>query len=119
MIGEPVRWESYLQLIVDLLITKGQPDHSPANFPDPHLPILACNLDLIFMAEAPMPRFGHGAFLVCLESLYEKITGNPLTYTAILGKPSEITYRYAEHVLSKVARRMGYDRPLQKIYFFG
>ena len=32
-------------------------------------------MDLQWMAEAVMPRFGHGAFLLCLESLYKKITG--------------------------------------------
>ena len=33
------------------------------------------------MAEAPMPRFGHGAFLLCLEELYKKVTGMSLIDT--------------------------------------
>ena len=48
---------------------------APKHVPRPHIPILACNMDLQWMAEAHMPRFGHGAFLVCLENLYKKITG--------------------------------------------
>ncbi len=38
--------------------------------PNPHLPIIACNKDLTFKGAASLPRFGHGAFLECLESLY-------------------------------------------------
>ena len=45
------------------------------------------------MAKAPIPRFGNGAFLLCLEALYEKMTGTPLEYTALVGKPSVVTYQ--------------------------
>lgn len=51
-----------------------------------------------------MPRFGHGAFLLCLEELYKKVTGRDMVYTALIGKPSEITYRHAEHVLQQQVR---------------
>ncbi|BHF59051.1 Haloacid dehalogenase-like hydrolase domain-containing 5 [Sparganum proliferum] len=119
LLGEPTHWEMHLQLLIDLLVTDGKPDHKPETYPDSHLPIIACNMDLLFMAQASMPRFGHGAFLVCLESLYERVTGHPLRYTALVGKPSEITYRFSEHILSKTALRMGYTRPIRKIYFFG
>lgn len=56
LIGEPVRWESCLQLLIDLMITNGKPDHNPEDYPSQHLPVLACNMDLVFMAEACMPR---------------------------------------------------------------
>ena len=46
-----------------------------------------------WMAKAPIPRFGNGAFLLCLEALYEKMTGTPLEYTALVGKPSVVTYQ--------------------------
>lgn len=49
----------------------------------------------------------------------QRVSGHPLKYTALVGKPSEITYRFSEHVLSKTAQRMGISRPLRKIYFFG
>ena len=45
------------------------------------------------MAKSPIPRFGNGAFLVCLEALYEKLTGQPLQYEGLVGKPSEVTYQ--------------------------
>ena len=71
MLGEPKRWESYLQVLVDLLKTDGKPDTAPECVPERHLPIIACNMDLQFMDRACMPRYGHGAFLVCLEALYK------------------------------------------------
>jgi len=112
LFGEPIRWETSLQLLVDVLCTDGLPSRAPDEATDgflqdkPHLPILACNMDLQWMAEAPMPRFGHGAFLLCLENLFKKVTGRDLVYTGLIGKPSEITYRHAEHVLQQQAARI-------------
>jgi hypothetical protein len=56
LMGEPKCWESYLQVLVDLLITDGKPDHAPTVAPSEHLPIIACNTDLLFMDRACMPR---------------------------------------------------------------
>lgn len=120
LIGEPKRWETDLQLLIDLLLTEGKPTSAPL---DPHtvpqIPIIACNMDLVFQDRACMPRFGHGAFLVCLEALYKKITGNDLQYRNLVGKPCEATYRFAEHTVNDVAKRMGINKPLKKLYFFG
>lgn len=57
LFGEPVRWETTLQLIIDVLISNGRPCESVATIPYPHLPVLACNMDLLWMSEAPMPRY--------------------------------------------------------------
>ena len=92
------------QLLVDVLMTDGHPSEPPSSISHPHLPILACNMDLQWMAEAVMPRLGHGAFLLCLENLYKKVTGMDMIYTALIGKPSEITYRHGEHVLQQQVR---------------
>lgn len=79
LIGEPKRWESSLQLLIDLLMTEGKPTKAPESLSQvKQLPIIACNMDLVFMAEACMPRFGHGAFLVCLEALYKVCTSSRL-----------------------------------------
>ncbi|XP_050412526.1 haloacid dehalogenase-like hydrolase domain-containing 5 isoform X2 [Patella vulgata] len=57
MIGEPQRWESNLQILIDLLLTEGKPTTAPSDVHKvPQLPIIACNMDLQFMAEACMPR---------------------------------------------------------------
>ncbi|XP_002730439.1 haloacid dehalogenase-like hydrolase domain-containing 5 [Saccoglossus kowalevskii] len=76
-------------------------------------------MDLLWMAEAPMPRLGHGSFLLCLESLYQKITGRPLKYTVITGKPSEITYHHAEHVATQIASSMGLESTPRTLYAIG
>ncbi|TPP57134.1 cat eye syndrome critical region protein 5 [Fasciola gigantica] len=119
MLGEPRRWETHLQLLIDLLMTNGKPDHTPAVMPEEHIPVVACNMDLVYMDQAVLPRFGHGAFLTCLQALYRQFTGHKLRYTSLLGKPSEITFRFAEHMLTVMSRRMGYTRSIDRMYFFG
>lgn len=97
LFGEPVRWETALQYLVDVLLTGGRL-RDPMPTPGPHIPVLACNIDLLFSAEtSPLPRFAHGSFLLCLEALYAKMSGGrELRYSAIMGKPSELTYHHAE-----------------------
>lgn len=114
----------------------------------PHIPVLACNMDLLWMAEAknprycmyvpkkgmrqvlngttvllhsmsPSPRFGHGMFLVCLESLYKKVTGYELKYEALIGKPSVVTYNYAELLIRQQAERLGWTTPVKRLYAIG
>ncbi|CAF4142078.1 unnamed protein product [Rotaria socialis] len=119
LFGEPVRWETCLQLIIDVLMTNGNPSSPIIRPPVSHLPILASNADLLWMAEAALPRFGHGSFMYCLENLYKKISGHPLQYTAIVGKPSEITYYHAEYLISRHAYELGYKQPIKRIYAVG
>ncbi|CAH8549172.1 unnamed protein product [Dicrocoelium dendriticum] len=119
LLGEPTRWETHLQLLVDLLMTNGDPDQVPVSIPEEHIPVIACNMDLVYMDQAVLPRFGHGAFLACLQALYRQFTGQKLKYTSLLGKPSEISLRFAEHTLTLMSKRMGYTRSIDRIYFFG
>jgi ribonucleotide monophosphatase NagD (HAD superfamily) len=51
-------------------MTNGDPRAKFKFVPSPHLPIIAANKDLTFKGASALPRFGHGAFLECLESLY-------------------------------------------------
>lgn len=119
LFGEPVRWETSLQLIMDVLMSNGLPSKAPPGILYPHIPVLACNMDLQWMAEACMPRFGHGAFLLCLEALYKKITGKDLIYTALIGKPSEITYHHAHHIVLTHAQSIGLNHHLKRLYAIG
>lgn len=119
LMGEPKRWESSLQVLVDLLKTDGKPLSSPEAIPEEHLPIIACNMDLQFMDRACMPRYGHGAYLLCLEALYKKCTGKDLKYTALIGKPSELTMRFAEHCVTREAKKLGFDEPIKRMYLIG
>ncbi|XP_039269005.1 haloacid dehalogenase-like hydrolase domain-containing 5 [Styela clava] len=126
LLGEPVRWETNLQLILDVLLTNGKPNRPGEMNQRTHLPVLAVNMDLLWMAKAQTPRFGHGAFLVCLENLYKKITGSDLEYTALIGKPSEVTYEYSQKLIEEIATSMNItelttvyaigDNPLTDIY---
>ncbi|XP_070693598.1 haloacid dehalogenase-like hydrolase domain-containing 5 [Pempheris klunzingeri] len=115
LFGEPVRWETNLQLLIDVLLTNGSPGCVYEPQLSDQLPVLACNMDLMWMAEAPSPRFGHGMFLLCLESIYRKLTGQELQYHQLLGKPSLLTYQYAEHLL----RLQNHNHNLTTIYAVG
>ena len=70
LLGEPINWECSLQVLLDILMTNGDPRAKFKYTPSPHLPIIACNKDLTFKGAAALPRFGHGAFLECLETLF-------------------------------------------------
>ncbi|XP_034637116.1 haloacid dehalogenase-like hydrolase domain-containing 5 [Trachemys scripta elegans] len=119
LFGEPVQWETSLQLIIDVLLSNGNPGVELAAVPYPHIPVLACNMDLLWMAEAKMPRFGHGTFLVCLENIYKKVTGRELKYEALIGKPSIVTYQYAEYLIEQQVERRGWPSPICRLYAVG
>ncbi|XP_077181760.1 haloacid dehalogenase-like hydrolase domain-containing 5 isoform X1 [Paroedura picta] len=119
LFGEPVRWETNLQLIIDVLLTNGHPGNPYSQSSYPHIPVLACNMDLMWMAEGHSPRFGHGTFMVCLENIYKKITGKELRYEALIGKPSEVTYHYAEHLIRMQAVAKQWKTPIRTLYAIG
>ncbi|NXB81249.1 HDHD5 hydrolase, partial [Donacobius atricapilla] len=116
LFGEPVRWETSLQLIIDVLLTSGYPGNPYEQENYPHIPVLACNMDLMWAAEA---QFGHGTFMVCLENIYKKITGKDLKYEALVGKPSRLTYQYAEHLIRAQALQRSWEQPIQTLYAVG
>ncbi|KAI7812309.1 hypothetical protein IRJ41_022589, partial [Triplophysa rosa] len=119
LFGEPIRWETNLQLITDVLLSNGRPGNPVTSPHYPHIPVLACNMDLLWMAEAKNPRFGHGMFLVCLENIYKKITGCELKYEALIGKPSVVTYNYAELLIRQQAENLGWTQPVERLYAIG
>uniref|UniRef100_A0A8C5X6L7 Cat eye syndrome critical region protein 5 n=1 Tax=Malurus cyaneus samueli TaxID=2593467 RepID=A0A8C5X6L7_9PASS len=110
LFGEPVRWETSLQLIIDVLLTSGYPGNPYGQENYPHIPVLACNMDLMF---------GHGTFMVCLENIYKKITGKELKYEALMGKPSRLTYQYAEHLIRAQALQRSWEQPILTLYAVG
>ena len=57
LFGEPIRWETNIQLIIDVLLTNGKPGNALGPLQYPHIPVLACNMDLLWMAEAKNPRY--------------------------------------------------------------
>ena len=116
LLGEPINWECSLQILLDVLMTNGDPRSKFKFVPDPHLPIIACNKDLTFKGAAALPRFGHGAFLECLESIYKKVTRNDLVYKHLMGKPYLVTYDYAKNHIQKQMRD---NQSINKLFIIG
>jgi len=126
--GEPWPWDTSLQLLLDCLISDGdfwqqktQRDYEDTGIlgsKENHLPIIAANADLLWEAEAPGGRMGHGMFLNILESAYRKFTGKEVSYTILSGKPSQITYEYAEKILVEKAIQQ-FGAQLGDVYCIG
>uniref|UniRef100_A0A8B9M4V3 Cat eye syndrome critical region protein 5 n=1 Tax=Accipiter nisus TaxID=211598 RepID=A0A8B9M4V3_9AVES len=117
LFGEPVRWETNLQLIIDVLLTSGYPGNPYHRENYPHIPVLnscaGCFGNSIFL------KFGHGTFMVCLENIYKKITGKDLKYEVLMGKPSKLTYQYAEYLIRAQAAERQWKQPIQTLYAVG
>ena len=80
-----------------------------------HMPVFVSNADFTFAGEHPAPRFAQGAFVRCLEALYDGVCkeveesgGPPATPLQIerFGKPFAVTYEYAEMLLADEYRRL-------------
>uniref|UniRef100_A0A8R1I2I6 Uncharacterized protein n=1 Tax=Caenorhabditis japonica TaxID=281687 RepID=A0A8R1I2I6_CAEJA len=124
MLGEPLKWETSLQLLLDCVLTHGTMDSMTSPLvaggrPD-HIPIVACNVDLVWMADvaSQLPRIGHGVFIHVLDSLYAELTKNHLQYRAVLGKPTEVSYLHAAHKIQRQARAMDLD-DVKYLYVIG
>ena len=138
LLGEPINWECHLQLLLDVLMLNGDPRSKFKLVPKPHLPIIACNKDLTFKGAAHLPRFGHGAFLECLEILYKvvfiqlfntfsnilfnlfilllkKVTNNDLIYEVLMGKPCVVTYEFATMQVQKLVN----GKSVKKFFIIG
>ncbi|CAL8382875.1 unnamed protein product [Boreogadus saida] len=119
LFGEPIRWETNLQLLMDVLLTNGNPASPHCLNMSTQLPVLACNTDLLWLADAPSPRLGHGVFMLCLESVFRKLAGQRLRYEAVMGKPSLLTYQHAELVIRQQTANQGWDTPVTNLYAIG
>ena len=56
LMGEPVNWEKSLQIIMDVLLSSGQPNKKYQQLVGNHIPIVAVNTDYLWMSEANNPR---------------------------------------------------------------
>ena len=55
---------------------------------------------------------------ICFLCLSKKLSGTDLKYTALVGKPYEISFQYAEMVANKIARSKDQAK-IEKMYFVG
>ena len=56
---------------------------------------------------------------MCLENIYKKITGKELKYEALMGKPSELTYHFAEYLIRGLAVEKQWRLPITSLYAIG
>ncbi|TYZ61307.1 hypothetical protein PybrP1_010531 [[Pythium] brassicae (nom. inval.)] len=112
---DPIDWAPEIQVAVDVLIGGDPPGTGRAD--GAQTPLFISNDDFVFSGAYPVPRFAQGAFTKCLTLLYEERTGKKLEVTRY-GKPHNVTYKYAENLLNKIAGR-GASNPLAHIYGIG
>ena len=75
ILGEsPLNWESSLQLIIDLILTNGDP-RGKNQVQATHLPVFVLGkkemLSFFSGAVVEKPRISNGAFIECLQVLYK------------------------------------------------
>ncbi|KAI0108527.1 HAD-superfamily hydrolase [Daldinia grandis] len=121
-----------LQIITDLLLSAGgfigtksckngdasldncgyQQDNQPKLF--------FCNPDFLWSTEYHEPRLAQGAALAALKGIWYEITAGKgeLLYTSI-GKPTELTYNYAEKVLRNYGQKLDPSREITTVYMIG
>ncbi|KAM9830467.1 LOW QUALITY PROTEIN: haloacid dehalogenase-like hydrolase domain-containing 5 [Syngnathus typhle] len=118
LFGEPIRWETNLQLIIDVLLTNG----NLSTLTKPKM-YLTCHCWLATwtcygwlrhsLQDLAMAHFS------CVENIYKKITGKDLKYEALMGKPSELTYHFAEFLIRGQAMQRQWKRPITSLYAIG
>ena len=114
ILEEPDIWAPNLQLIIDLLLTNGRPGQTDGPLlTDYQLPVLACIKDNNLTED---PKRTEDSFLDCLENIYEDMTGQELHFAYLNGRNSELTYRYAEHVITEQAKKLDIEVPIVKLY---
>lgn len=119
IIHDPIDWALEIQVLVDVLTN---PDGfgvvrttGTQKSMQQRIPLYACNADLVFTHEYPMPRFTQGAFTEAFRTLFEAYTGSPLSIH-FSGKPFAVQYNFAEDMLRKEAQLLNVPEPTS---FFG
>uniref|UniRef100_A0A1I8JNP8 Cat eye syndrome critical region protein 5 n=1 Tax=Macrostomum lignano TaxID=282301 RepID=A0A1I8JNP8_9PLAT len=119
-IGEPDRWESYLQVLIDLLVTDGKPDITAGEVPGhaPAHPGLQPGLGVQAERQCPGELLAHGSFLLCLEALYERSRAISCTTRTCWAKPSENhPIDLAEHTLQDGYEHAELWTTIKRFYF--
>ncbi|CDO94966.1 unnamed protein product [Kluyveromyces dobzhanskii CBS 2104] len=99
--NDPRDWATDIQIISDLLnsdrgylgtLRKGTSEQ-------PSIPIYFSNDDLLWANHYHLNRFGQGAFRIIINSLYSKLNGGKKLNDVSIGKPTKLSYDFANHVL--------------------
>ncbi|PWN21510.1 HAD-superfamily hydrolase [Microstroma glucosiphilum] len=95
-------WGRDIQIMLDVLRGKdnvwGTLEDQQVLGTKPQIPVYFSHGDLVWGNEFPVPRLGQGAFADAFKAVYKAVTGLDLQYTTF-GKPSKLTYEYADKLL--------------------
>ncbi|QEU62442.1 hypothetical protein KDRO_F03700 [Kluyveromyces lactis] len=99
--SDPKDWATDIQVISDLLNSDrgylGTLRKSSSE--EPSIPIYFSNDDLLWANHYHLNRFGQGAFRLIINSLYSKLNDEKKLNDTVIGKPSKLTYDFANNVL--------------------
>jgi HAD superfamily hydrolase (TIGR01456 family) len=136
--NDPRDWALDIQLILDILLSnsgilgtvserngdKSLPNDGYQQHDQP--PLYFSNPDLLWAASYHLPRLGQGGFIHALEGVWHRITHGAKLQSTVLGKPSRLTYEFAEKRLRSHRRdlltesgRAGENGELRKVYMVG
>ncbi|XP_078430196.1 hydrolase family protein / HAD-superfamily protein isoform X2 [Wolffia australiana] len=97
IVSDPVDWGRDIQVLCDILRSGGLPGEENGFQPS----LFFAADDLEYQAAFPCKRLGMGAFRLALESIFNRISHNPLQYTSF-GKPNLVAFKSAEGVLEQL-----------------
>lgn len=130
----PRDWCLDLQICLDLLLSKdgvlgtrselnGSPNLPNHGYQQDGQPtIYFCNPDFEWATQYQLPRVAQGAFRAALEGMWLGATeGKAKLQAWTCGKPTSITYRYAEDILEKKHKKTVLDPSvrLKRVYMIG
>lgn len=130
--SDPHDWALDTQLILDLLLSENGVvgSYSPKNgrtelknrgwYRDGQPKLVFSNPDLFWASSYPQARLGQGGFRAALQGVWDEVTEGAELPKLVVGKPTRLTYEYAEKVLNeyrdKMLRGTG---TLKKVYMVG
>ncbi|KAK9831207.1 hypothetical protein WJX74_007420 [Apatococcus lobatus] len=112
LFNDPGDWYRDLQLFTDIALSGGVIGRERAPEGSKPVEVSFSHKDLLYATSFPTARFGMGAFAIALETLYQKVSGQPLP-CKYYGKPMPDQYRMVEAVLVQQAQHMGLELPQQ------
>lgn len=111
---DPIDWSLEMQVLHDVILDSMQrPQYRESRS---HLPVFACNADLVYATEHPLPRFTQGAFVESFRHLFQLTHPQAQVHIEYYGKPFAVQYRYAERVIHQALVSAGRTE-MPSVYF--
>ena len=119
--NDPRDWALDSQLILDILLSRSgilgttSSKNGDRTLPnkgfqqDDQPPLYFSNPDLLWAAGYHIPRLGQGGFRHALEGIWQRLTDGARLQSTTIGKPSGLTYAFAEKTLHTSERDVKHD----------